>query len=119
MNIVWQKMSDELIADGIDVYHPATHKGEVKSPYCVVKDEGGAQLGKFSTQQRYYSLYCYVPMDRYTDLQDFVEKCKTAVERLAPMVMPTGQETPSVLDPTSSSYVISVEYRCQLRNKLL
>lgn len=119
MNVIWQNMADKLIANGIEVYPPATHKGEVTKPYCVVKDEGGVKLGRFSTQQRYYSLYCYVPYDKYTELQDFVEKCKAAVEELVPMIMPTGQETPSVLDPSSNSYVISVEYRCNLRNRLL
>ena len=119
MEAVVKRMTDELIKDGIDVFPPAAHKGECKSPYCVVKDEGGNKLGSFSTQQRMYSIYCHVPVSMYLELEEFAKKCKKAVERLAPMIMPTGMETPSFLDATVNDYSKSIEYRCQLRNKLL
>lgn len=119
MEEIVKRITVELLKDGIDVYPPASHKGECKSPYCVVKDEGAAKFRTFSTQQRMYSIYCHVPVEMYLELDDFAKKCKTAVERLAPMVMPTGLETPSFLDTVNNDYSKSVEYRCYARNKLL
>lgn len=119
MEEVVKKMTDQLMQDGIKVFPPASHKGECKEPYCVVKDEGGSKFQSYSTQQKLYSIYCHVPVYMYLDLEDFTKKCKESVEKLAPMLMPTGTETPSFLDSSTNDYSKSVEYRCYSRNKLL
>lgn len=97
--------------NGIEVYTPSQHKGECKSSYAVVKDAGTIQYGTFSSTQTLYDVMCYVPKDRFTDLEQYVEKVKGIMKELRPMIMPTYIETTSFYDDTVKAHMISIQYR--------
>lgn len=117
MSPVYDKVYDHIKNSGVDVFVPGVHEGDCETPYCVLRDFGASQLDNFSTQQVIYILYCYTK--NYSDLYDFVEKCKGIMDGIAPLVLPTGQETPSFFDDTNKAYMVSVQYRFNRRCKLL
>lgn len=116
---MWERISDHLIENGVDVYAPATHKGECRKEYVVLKDDGASKYGTFSTAVHYYSVLCYVPRDRRTDLERLVNKCKEIMNNMSPMIMPTGLETPEFYDDSIKAHMISIQYRNYVRNRLL
>lgn len=116
---VWEIIADQLIKDGIDVYPPATHKGECLSQYVVLKEDGSSQAFSFSTETQYYTLLCYVPKNKYTDLKRFVNRCEKCISELSPMIMPTGLKTPDYYDDDKKAHMVSIQYRNYVRNVLL
>ena len=113
---VYEKAFDNLKENNIDVYPPSTHEGECTSPYVVLKDAGASKAMTYSSQYVLYDMMCYVPGNRYTDLQTYVDKCKEAMAGVYPMLMPTGLETSSFYDDTVKGWMVSVEYRNNRRS---
>jgi len=54
---------------------------------------------------------CYVPKNQFTYLEQYVDKVKTIMEGLKPMIMPMHYETPSFYDDTVKAHMISIQYR--------
>lgn len=109
-----------LKENNIDAYPPATHKGECKAPYVVVKNSGSSQIGNFSSQYDYYDILCYVPQNEYTSLFRYKKSVKEIIEKnLFPRLMPAGQETADYFDDAVKGHMSSVLYRNSVRNKLL
>jgi len=118
-NNIWLTVKKALIDAGIDTYAPQTKQGDCKAPYAVLKLDGGAKAGSFSSEYQYYTILCYVPINQYAKLKPFVNKCKDvmSVAPIYPMLMPTGTETPSFFDDTYNAYMISVQYRNIVRSE--
>lgn len=117
---VWKRTFEQLKEAGIDVYPPATKKGECKSKYVVVKQDGSSQIGNFSSEQVYYQFMLYVPQNEYDTLSDFEAEVKKALdERLYPMLMPTGSTMPDYYDDSIKAHTRSFLYRNNVRNKHL
>lgn len=117
---IWERIADALRLHGIDVYPPATKQGECKSEYAVLKEDGSNQIGTFSSESHYYTILCYVPKERYTQLSRFKQEIKAIVATdLYPMLMPTGQETPDFYDDTVKAHMVSITYRNSVRNEKL
>lgn len=117
---VWEMCADALKLHSIDVYPPAMHIGECKSPYVVLKADGASQIGSLSSQSAYYTFMLYVPKDRYTELERYKVIIKDIIATdLYPMMMPTGQETPDFYDDTVKAHMVSITYRNSVRNKQL
>lgn len=95
----------------IDVYTPAQHTGECTAPYVVVKDSGTDQYNNFSSTRTLYDIMCYIPKNQFTYLEQYVDKVKTIMEGLKPMIMPMHYETPSFYDDTVKAHMISIQYR--------
>lgn len=106
----WQDIYEHLTEKGFSVYSPGQHQGECLSPYVVVKDMGGSRFGDFTSMRHLYDLMCYVPQDNFSELEPFVQKVKTAMLSLYPMIRPAHFETPSFYDDTNRSHMISVQY---------
>lgn len=118
---IWDIVQQTLVDNEVDTYPPDVKYGDCKAPYAVLKDSGSAKIAQFSSQYRYYELLCYVPKGAYKDLMPFVDKCKEVMARqpIYPMLMPTGTETPSYFDDTYNAYMISIQYRNNVRNEHL
>lgn len=117
---LWETLADAFDDEDIEVYPPATKEGECKERYVVIKDDGSNQIGSYSSQQRYYTFLIYTPQHRYTDVERNKEYVKDIVsKKLYPLLMPTGTETPDFWDDTYKAYMVSVQYRCNIRNKHL
>ena len=115
---VWEIVQETLIDAGIDTYPPSTKHGDCKEPYVVLKDAGSSPVVGKSSEYHYYEIMCYVPMNSYHTLNDFVERCKAVMREdpIFPMLVPTGVQTPSFFDDSFNAHMISVQYRNNVRN---
>lgn len=104
---IYKHLSD----NGIDVYSPAQKEGECTSSYVVVKDAGTTKYTNLSSTQTLYDLMCYVPKQRFTELEQFVAQVKTVMKGLYPMIVPTYFETASFYDDSVKAHMISIQYR--------
>ena len=109
-----------LKENGIDAYPPATKKGECIKEYVVVKNSGASQIGTYSSQVRYTDIMCYVPQNKYTNLEGFKMRVKQIIrDNLYPRVMETGSETTDYFDDEIKGHMVSFMLRNNVRNKYI
>lgn len=106
----WQDIFNFLKQKGYDVYSPEMKIGECKKPYIVVKNNGSSKIIGYSTDDDYYSVMCYVPMNCYSKLEPYVSNVKKDMKELYPMIIDRGSQTPSFYDDTVKAHMISIEY---------
>ena len=83
-------------------------------------DGGRTQAGNFSSQTVLIDVLCYVPGNRFTDLDILADKVKNvAKNKLFPLLIPTGNETQAYYDDSINGWMKSVEYRYTVRNRSL
>lgn len=117
---VWETIYSTLTQAGIDVYPPATKKGECKSEYVVIKQDGSSQVGNFSSESVYYHFMLYVPQNKYNTLSTFENKVKKILnEQVYPLLMPAGSSMPDYYDDAVQAHMRSFLYRNNVRNKHL
>ena len=110
MSII-KKLIDTLNEDGTEVNMPLQHKGECINKYIVVKMEGVAGNLNVSSERPIYTIMCYVPENRYSDLEQFVYETKIKMKKMFPLLMYNqGSETPSFYDETVKGHMISFQY---------
>lgn len=107
----WQDIFIHLKDDGFDVYPPSIKVGECTSEYVVIKNDGSSKHNAFSTDVDLYSVMCYVPRDRYSKLEVFVQEVKKSMKKLAPMIIPNGYQSPSFYDDTYKAHMVSIQYK--------
>lgn len=107
---VWRDIYAHLKNAGYDVYSPGTKLGECTSEYLVVKNNGSTRHSQYSTDQDFYSVMCYVPKQKYSDLEDLVQRVKVTMKDLMPMVRPYGTQSASYYDDTYKAHMVSIEY---------
>lgn len=107
----WKSIYTQLSEDGIDVYSPAQHQGECITPYTVVKVRTVSGIAEYSSVQAFYDLMCYVPKDQYSTLEDYVDRVKTSMKKLYPMIVYDKFETESYYDESVKGHMISIQYR--------
>lgn len=110
-NSRWQDIFTHLKNKGFDVFSPGIKIGECTSPYIVIKNNGSSKHTTFSTDEDYYSVMCYVPKLKYSELEPLVQKVKSAMKELEPMILPYGMQTSSYYDDSYKAHMISVEYK--------
>lgn len=107
----WQDIFLHLQKSGFDVYSPGIKVGECKSEYIVVKNDGSSRHTSFSTDNDFYSVMCYVPQNRYSDLEPLVQRVKRSMKELEPMILPYGSQTASFYDDGYKAHMVSIEYK--------
>ena len=107
----WQDIYEHLKSKGFDVYSPGTKVGECESEYLVIKNDGSTKHTSFSTDVDLYSVMCYVPKNKYSMLEQFVQRVKKSMKGLEPMILPYGSQTPSYYDDGVKAHMISIEYK--------
>lgn len=107
----WQDIFKHLKAKGFDVYPPGVKIGECKSRYIVLKNDGSSKHVNFSTDIDLYSVMCYVPRDRYSELEPMIQEVKKVMKGLEPMIKPYGSQTPSFYDDSYKAHMVSIEYK--------
>ena len=107
----WQDIFLHLKKAGFEVYPPGTKTGDCMSQYIVVKNNGSSKHISFSTDNDLYSVMCYVPKERYSSLEPFVQSIKKIMKGLEPMILPQGRQTPSYYDDSVKAHMISIEYK--------
>lgn len=107
----WQDIFLHLKKEGFDVYSPGMKTGECTSQYLVVKNDGSSKHASFSTDIDLYAVLCYVPKEKYSTLEPFVQMVKNSMKGLEPMIKPYGSQTPSYYDDSVKAHMISIEYK--------
>lgn len=107
----WQDIFLHLKKSGFAVYSPGTKTGECKSEYVVVKNNGSARHTTVSSDNDFYSVMCYVPRNKYSALEPLIQRVKSAMKGLEPMILPNGSQTPSYYDDTYKAHMVSIEYK--------
>ena len=107
----WQDIFLHIKRAGVEVYPPGTKTGECLKEYVVVKNNGSSKHPSFSTDTDLYSVMCYVPKEKYSSLEPFVQKVKKMMKGLEPMIKPYGSQTPSYYDDSVKAHMVSIEYR--------
>ena len=117
---VWEIISDTLKENGWDVFPPGTKKGECKSKYIVLKQDGSSQVGSFSSQFDYYMFLLYVPSNEYSKLGTYEKQLKDLLaSKLFPLLVPTGQKMTDYYDDNYKAHLRTILYRNSVRNKHL
>lgn len=107
----WQDIFLHLQREGFDVYPPGEKVGECQSEYVVVKNNGGSKLPRFSTNSDLYTVMCYVPKNKYSTLENFVQRVKNSMDKLKPMILSQGNQTPSYFDDSYKAHMVSMGYK--------
>lgn len=106
----WQDIFVHLGKNGFNVFPPGVKVGECTEKYIVVKNDGSTKVAGTSTEQEFYSVMCYVPLNEYSKLEVFKQDVKKCMSELSPMIKRHGKESPSFTDDKIKSHMISIEY---------
>lgn len=101
---------DTLRKDNIEVLLPSVHSGECVEPYIVVKMDGTITNVEVSAERPIYTIMCYVPKNRYTELENVVLRAKERMKELFPLLMYAGNQTSSFYDDELKAHMISFQY---------
>lgn len=107
----WQDIFLHLEEAGFEVYSPGVKVGDCTSEYIVVKNDGSSKHTSFSTDVDMYAVMCYVPKDKYSQLEPLVQRVKERMKELEPIIFPYGSQTPSYYDDSFKAHMISIEYK--------
>ena len=113
--MVFEKIFDTLTDAGIECYPVGIKEGKCDSNYVVIKDMGLSKYAGFSSQYGLYDMICHVPASRPVDMIAFKDTVKQALRSLYPTVIPTGTETPSIIDDNTESVTTSMEYKYNVK----
>lgn len=114
---ILKQIYDCLKNDGFDVYFPAQHKGDCKSPYVVIKDGGTIEVANISSERTLFVFMCYVPVDQYSKLEPYVWDVKYSLRGIYPLIMYAGNETESYYDDDVKGHMVSFQYQGARRLK--
>lgn len=111
MSSILKQIRDVLSEDGTEVFFPGQHKGECLREYVVVKLDGATPEITVSSERPLYTIMCYVPANKYSSLEELVNKTKQKMKKVFPLVMYVGNETPSFYDESVDAHMISFQYQ--------
>jgi hypothetical protein len=100
----------DTLLEQFDTYFPGQHSGECESPYIVLKKDGAYDPIVVSSERPIYTIMCYVPKNRYSYLETFVNNVKKQMKSIYPIVMYAGNETSSYYDEEVKGHMISFQY---------
>ena len=112
----WKEVYTHVRDGGYDVYPVGGHRGECKSPYVVLRDNG-AVLHQ-SLTGREFELLLYYPMDRYADFEEYIGGVKRLMNGLFPRLRLADDEQPHYLDEDVRGYMTSLIYRCYQQHNI-
>lgn len=113
----WKDINNHLKSKlkDIEVYSPGIKTGDCLKPYVVIRADGLSQHGETSSNDRFYSVMCYVPRQNYSLLEDLVHDVKEAMKELEPMIKSNNYESPSYYDDAIKAHMISIGYKNYIR----
>ena len=112
----WKTIYRHLKTQGFSVYSPGQHQGECTESYVVIRSSTSTAKLLFTSHTDVYDIMCYVPRDKYSNLEDYVMSVKQAMKSLYPTLIPTQNETASYYDDQVKGHMVSIEYRNSVKN---
>jgi hypothetical protein len=116
-NTRWSDIFTYLKEKGFDVYSPGSKEGECISPYIVVKHAGKSKVSNVSSSMVLYDLLVYIPKNRYSYLETFVNKVEDAMDGLFPMIRPVHYQTTPYYDDNVKGWMVSIQYENVRKNR--
>lgn len=107
---VWADVFNHLKNNGFDVYPPQVKIGECEAPFIVVKIGSTSQLENFSSDRVIYELLAYVPRQSYSQLEPYVERLKSVMKELRPLVRYSHGITASFYDDMLKAHMVTLDY---------
>ena len=107
---ILKNIYDTIKESGMDVYFPSQHKGECTKPYVVIKSEDVTIPLTVSSERPIYTIICYVPQNRYSNLEDMIFELKQTLKKMYPIIMYVGNETASFYDADVNAHMKSFQY---------
>lgn len=107
----WQDIFKFLQSAGYKVYSPGTKLGECTFEYIVVKFDGSTKLAGYSTNDDLYQLLCFVPKQRYSTFDSFVQRVRNSMRALEPMIMPYDFGISNYYDDEIKAYYATLGYK--------
>uniref|UniRef100_A0AAU8AYR1 Tail completion protein n=1 Tax=Dulem virus 36 TaxID=3145754 RepID=A0AAU8AYR1_9CAUD len=108
---ILKQIYDVLKQNGFDVYFPSQHKGECLSEYVVIKYAGTVNELNVSSERPIYDFLCYVPLDRYSILEQYIYDIKEVLKQLYPLIGYLGNEITSYYDEDVRAHMVSFQYQ--------
>lgn len=108
---MWKLLYDTLVKAGYDVYAPGKHSGECAKKYIVVSIGNQDSINGTTSISALYDIMLYMPMDKYSEIEEEMEKIKEAMKSLYPMLISTKFQTPPYLDDAVKGFMTSIQYR--------
>lgn len=104
-----EDIMDFLLSEKYSVFAAGAHKGQVTSPYIVVKPTRANQYMQYSSVIQYYELLYYGrTLTETVKLQIEVDE---KMKKMRPMIICTFNITEPFYDETIKGYMTSTEYR--------
>ena len=108
---VINQIYDYLKEKGYSVHYPGYKELEGKEKYIVIKADGTFQPLVVSSERPIYTIMCYVPEKKYSELEAYVLEVKHSMLGLSPLVMYNrGSDTPSYYDEDVKAHMVSFQY---------
>lgn len=107
----WQQLYDFLESKKFNVYSPSQPIGECKEKYIAIKYSGSTRHVYCSTDVDIYTIFCYVPKNKYSEIEGYVQEVKKTMKEIYPHFIPTGQQTPSFYDKDIKAHMVSLDYK--------
>ena len=106
----WGDLYMHLKSKGLEVYSPGAKVGECERPYVIPKFNGSDKHNSFSTLNSRYEILCYVPINNYSYVEEYVSKVKNIMKELHPMFKFTGHQDPPFPDDSIKAIMVGIEY---------
>lgn len=113
---LWDK-GFKFLKERFLAYPPYTKTGECTENYVVFRDDTTGPKSNYSSEVHYYSVICY--SKSYSSVLKYADEVKKSMEQLFPFFVPSGIQTPTVYDDSVKAFTTSIQYRANVRNKLL
>jgi len=107
---LWQKIFLYLKKLGYEVYSPGQKRDKCQNSYVVIKENGTFRVAGNVAGYKLFDIIIYHPMSNYSTMEFYVENIKKAIKDIDELV-PTGNETPSIIDDQIKAYTTSIEYK--------
>ena len=105
----FEDIMDFLLSENYSVFAAGAHKGQVTSPYIVVKPTRANRYMQYSSIIQYYDLLYYGrTLTETVRLQLEVDE---RMKKMRPMIVCTHNMTEPFYDDTIKGYMTSTEYR--------
>lgn len=116
-NTRWSDIFIYLKEKGYEVYSPGNKEGECTSPYIVVKHAGKSKFPNVSSSMVLYDLLVYIPKNKYSYLETFVNEIEDVMDGLFPMIRPVHYQTTPYYDDNVKGWMVSIQYENVRKNR--
>lgn len=106
----YKDLFEHLKGKGYKIYPPTGKMGQCLEPYLVINGAGVLKFEPYSSTQHIYDIMLYVPVNKFSEIEDLMNNLKAAMQELEPMFKPAYVETPPFYDESVNGFMVSVQY---------